>query len=154
MIPSTYRLLLSKYPAAGLNPIFGSGMTDAVNAVMAQVLLCDADWETILEVENVPKEKIGPYLAAAYNGGVGRVIDILRHDKTEWMDAPQSGTRPTIQVSVRVPVRKKVRKGKYRTVYVVKTSTRALFKAETVKYVMQYHWIEDYLQAHAAKLER
>lgn len=154
MIPSTYRELLSRYPMAALNPSFGSGMTDAVNAVMAQVLLCDTDWKTILEVEDVPKDKIGPYLAAAYNGGVGRVLDILRHDKNEWMEDPEPGTRPTIRVSERVPVRKRVRKGKYRTVYVVKTSTRALFKAETVKYVRQYHWIEDYLQTQPASLER
>jgi hypothetical protein len=146
MIPSTYGLLLSKYPAAGLNPSFGSGMTDAVNAVMAQVLLCDADWQTILEVEYVPTEKIGPYLAAAYNGGVGRVLSILRHDKTDWMEAPESGNRPTIRVSQRVPVRKRIRKGKYRTVYVVRTYTRSVFKAETSEYVMQYHWIEDYFQ--------
>ena len=154
MIPSTYRLLLSQYPAAGLNPSFALGMNDAVNAVMAQVLLCDADWETIRKVEDVPPDKIGPYLAAAYNGGVGRVLSILRHDKTDWMDAPDGGARPTIRVSERIPIRKRVRKGKYRTVYVVKTYTRNLFKAETSKYVMQYHWIEDYFQTLRADLDR
>lgn len=154
MIPSTYRLLLSEYPTAGLNPSFASGMTDAVNAVMAQVLLCDADWQTIRKVEEVPPEKIGPYLAAAYNGGVGRVLSILRYDKTDWMDAPDSAGRPTIRVSQRVPIRTRVRKGKYRTVYVVKTYTRNLFKAETSKYVKQYHWIEDYFQTQRAEFDR
>ena len=154
MIPSTYRLLLSQYPAAGLNPSFASGMTDAVNAVMAQVLLCDADWQTIRKFEDVPREKIGPYLAAAYNGGVGRVLSILKHDKSDWMDASDSVGRPTIRVSQRVPIRRRVRKGKYRTVYVVKTYTRNLFKAETSKYVKQYHWIEDYFRTQRAESDR
>jgi hypothetical protein len=151
MIPSTYRLLLNRYPAAGIDPSFASGMTDAVNAVMAQVLLCDADWKTIREVEDVPAEKIGPYLAAAYNGGVGRVLSILRHDKNDWMEDPESGSRPTIRVSQRVPVRTRGKNRKYRTVYVVKTYTQNLFKAETSKYVMQYHWIEGYLESQRAQ---
>lgn len=146
MIPSTYRLLKNRYPAAGLDPSFASGMTDAVNAIMAQVLLCDADWKVIREVEDVPQEKIGPYLAAAYNGGVGRVLSILRHDKTDWMDAPAGSGNPTIRVTQRVPKRTRVRPGKYRIVYVVKTYTRQVFRAETSKYVIQYHWIEDYFQ--------
>ena len=154
MIPSTYRLLLSQYPTAGLNPSFASGMTDAVNAVMAQVLLCDADWETIRKFEDVPAEKIGPYLAAAYNGGVGRVLSILKHDKSDWMDASDSVGHPTIRVSQRVPIRRRVRKGKYRTVYVVKTYTRNLFKEETSKYVKQYHWIEDYFRTQRAESDR
>lgn len=147
MIPSTYRVLTNKYPSAGLNPSFASGMTDAVNAIMAQVLLCDADWQTIREVQEVSQDRIGPYLAAAYNGGVGRVLSILRHDKNDWMDAPVAGVRPTITVTQRVPVRTRVKRGRYRTVYVAKTYTRTLFKAETSKYVMQYHWIEDYFEA-------
>jgi hypothetical protein len=121
---------------------------------MAQVLLCDADWETIRKIEEVPPEKIGPYLAAAYNGGVGRVLNILRHDKNDWMDSPDSTGRPTMQVSQRVPIRKRVRKGKYRTVYVVKTYTRNVFKSETSKYVKQYHWIEEYFQTLRAEVER
>jgi hypothetical protein len=155
MIPSTYRILTNKYPTAGLNSSFASGMTDAVNAIMAQVLLCDADWQTIREVEEVPAEKIGPYLAAAYNGGAGRVVSILRHDKTDWMDAPDTtGGRPTITVTQRVPTKTRVKRGKYRTVYVVKRYTRSLFKSETSKYVMQYHWIESYLQTQRTQPER
>ena len=154
MIPSTYRLLLNRYPAAGLDPSFASGMTDAVNAVMAQVLLCDADWKTIREIEDVPADRIGPYLAAAYNGGVGRVLSILRHDKNDWMEAPDGSSRPTIRVSQRVPVRTRGRKGKYRTVYVVKTYTRNVFKAETSKYVMQYHWIDEYLESQREKTRK
>ena len=155
MIPSTYRLLLSKYPAAALNPNFGSGMTDAVNAVMAQVLLCDADWQTILEVEYVPTEKIGPYLAAAYNGGVGRVVSILRHDKTghRW-SFPEGGNRPKITVSQRVPVRERESEKENIAPSMSSGPTRTLFKSETSKYVMQYHWIEDYLQTQTAKLEQ
>jgi hypothetical protein len=154
MIPSTYRLLQNKYPAAGLNPSFASGMADAVNAVMAQVLLCDADWQAIRVVQEVPKEKIGPYLAAAYNGGVGRVLSILRHDKNDWMDDPDSGGRPTITVTRREPRRVRVSRRKYRTVYVTKSYTRSVFKSETSKYVRQYHWIKDFFEVQQAQARR
>jgi hypothetical protein len=59
-----------------------------------------------------------------------------------------------MQVSQRVAIRKRVRKGKYRTVYVVKTYTRNVFKSETSKYVKQYHWIEEYVQTLRAEVER
>ena len=77
MIPSTYSLLLNRYQSAGLLSNFATGMADPINAVMAQVLLCDADWQAIRTRGEIPADKIGPYLAAAYNGGVGRVLSIM-----------------------------------------------------------------------------
>ena len=74
MIPSTYSLLLARYVSAGLKSNFAAAVSDPINAVMAQVLLCDSDWESIRSRIDLPVERIGPYLAAAYNGGVGRVL--------------------------------------------------------------------------------
>jgi hypothetical protein len=147
MIPSTYALMLRKYPLAGLNPSYSSGMVDPVNAIMAQILLCDADWQSISRRKQIPKEQIGPYLAAAYNGGVGRVLSILGDDEVGWMEEPDADHKPTKTVSYRVPVKVRVkqknsRRTRLKTIYVTKNFTQAIFRNETSNYIKQYHWIE------------
>jgi hypothetical protein len=144
MIPSTYALLLNKYSSAGLPGNFFACMTDPVNAVMAQVLLCDADWESINARSFIPRDRVGPYLAAAYNGGVGRVLSVLAHDQTEWMESPDSNSKPTMTVVQRVPVSVRTR-GRVRRKFVLKRYTQPIFRNETSKYVSQYHWINDFL---------
>ena len=150
MIPSTYSLLLNKYPSAGLPSNFLSCMADPVNAVMAQVLLCDADWEAINARMFIPRDRVGPYLAAAYNGGVGRVLSVLAHDQTEWMESPDSNSKPTMTVTQRVPVNVRTR-GRVRRKYVLKRYTQAIFRNETSKYVSQYHWINDFFNEKKAQ---
>ena len=80
MIPSTYTLLLNRYSTAGLRSDFAQAMSDPINAVMAQVLLCDSDWQSIRTRNDLPADRVGPYLAAAYNGGVGRVLTLLSNE--------------------------------------------------------------------------
>ena len=150
MIPSTYSLIRGRYPEARLDPDFASGMGDPLNAVMAQVLLCDSDWQSIRSRVELPAEKAGPYLAAAYNGGVGRVLSILANDETQWMEAPESNNRPTMTVSRRVPVRVRSR-GRTRTTYVIRSYSQPIFRAETNKYVRQYHWINDFFVKQGVK---
>jgi len=149
MIPSTYSLLLNRYSAAGLRSDFHAAMGDPINAVMAQVLLCDSDWESIRARSDVPADRVGPYLAAAYNGGVGRVLTVLSHDETEWMEDPDQNRRPTMTVTKRIAVRVRSRKGRVARRYVVKKYTQPIFKNETSKYVNQYHWINDFLAERA-----
>jgi hypothetical protein len=144
MIPSTYSLIANRYPGAGLNLSFAHGMADPVNAIVAQVLLCDADWQSIKTRSHIPAERIGPYLAAAYNGGVGRVLSILANDETGWMDEPDAARKPTKTVSERVAVKVRNRRGRTTTKYVLKSYTQPIFKSETSKYVSQYHWINDF----------
>jgi hypothetical protein len=145
MIPSTYSLLLNRYPAAGLRSDFHAAMGDVVNAVMAQVLLCDSDWESIRARSDVPADRVGPYLAAAYNGGVGRVLNVLSHAETEWMEDPDQNSHPTMTVTKKVAVKVRSRRGRVTRRYVVKKYTQPIFKNETSKYVNQYHWISNYL---------
>lgn len=145
MIASTYSRLLSRYPTAGLTSSFALGMGDPINAVVAQILLCDADWQAIRTVSDIPANKIGPYLAAAYNGGVGRVLTILRNNKTAWMEAPHEVARPTVTVKERVAVKVRGRRGRVQTKYVLKSYTQPIFRNETSKYVSQYHWINSFL---------
>ena len=153
MVPSTYGLLQDKYVQAGLRENFSIGMVDTVNAIMAQVLLCDSDWQAIASRREVEKDKIGAYLAAAYNGGVGRVLTIVNREQSEWLEAPESNPKPTITVQRKVPVRVAVGRGRrkrMRTVMVTKSFTHTVFKSETANYVKQYHWIEEALE----KLEK
>lgn len=145
MIPSTYSLLLARYTSAGLKSNFAAAVSDPINAVMAQVLLCDSDWESIRARSDVPAERVGPYLAAAYNGGVGRVLTALSNDEMDWMEEPDQNRRPTMTITRKVPVRVRARNGKTVRRYVVKKYTQAIFRNETSKYVSQYHWINDYL---------
>ena len=153
MVPSTYRLLQDKYVQAGLRENFSIGMVDTVNAVMAQVLLCDSDWQAIASRRDIEQDKIGAYLAAAYNGGVGRVLTIVNREQSEWLEAPESNPKPTITVQRKVPIRVAVGRGRrkrMRTVMVTKSFTHTVFKSETANYVKQYHWIEEALE----KLEK
>lgn len=145
MIPSTYRILQNKYPEARLNPNFAVGMADPLNAVIAQILLCDADWQTIRRRQDISAERIGPFLAAAYNGGVGRVIDILANDAAGWMHAPDDNPQPTKVVTRKVRVRQRS-KGRTQVRYVTKRYSTPIFRSETSKYVRQYHWIRAYLE--------
>jgi hypothetical protein len=149
MMPSTYSLLLGRYTSAGLKSNFASAVGDPINAVMAQVLLCDSDWESIRARTDLPAERVGPYLAAAYNGGVGRVLTVLSHDEMEWMEEPDQNRRPAMTITKKVAVRVRSRNGKMRKQYVVKKYTQPIFRNETSKYVSQYHWINDYLAERA-----
>jgi len=149
MMPSTYSLLLSRYPAAVLKSSFAAAVADPINAVMSQVLLCDSDWESIRARTDLPVERVGPYLAAAYNGGVGRVLTVLSNDEMQWMEEPDQSRRPTMTITRKVPVRVRSRSGRVTKRYVVKKYTQAIFKNETSKYVSQYHWINDYLAERA-----
>lgn len=149
MVPSTYGLLQNRYVQAGLRENFSIGMVDTVNAIMAQILLCDSDWQAIASRRDVEKDKIGAYLAAAYNGGVGRVLTIVNREQSEWLEAPEENPRPTITVQKRVPIRVAVGRGRRKrmhTVMVTKSYTHAVFKSETANYVKQYHWIEEALE--------
>lgn len=149
MIPSTYSLLLNRYTAAGLRSNFAQAMGDPINAVMAQILLCDSDWEAIRARSDLGPDRVGPYLAAAYNGGVGRVLTLLSHSETDWMEDPDLNSRPTLTVTRKIPVRVRSRSGKVTRRYVVKSYVQPIFRSETSKYVNQYHWISDFLAERA-----
>jgi hypothetical protein len=151
MIPSTYRRMESLYPSAGLASNFAVGMCDPVNSIMAQVLLCDSDWHSMRAHGEIPVGRVGPYLAASYNGGVGRVISCLSHDEANWMEAPEDNQTPTQTVTRKVAVRVRTRRGGHRTAYISKSYTTPIFRSETNKYVRQYHWINNFFAARNQK---
>lgn len=76
-IPSTYKLVVQKMPEYELNPDFKKGMADHHNAIKAQIGLLDLNLDAIpaakVALKNNDQETTGALLAAAYNGGAGRV---------------------------------------------------------------------------------
>ena len=79
-IPTTYADISRRYTKARLHRNFISGMSDHLNAIMAQVCLADRDVVKLIyassdrtdELENM--EVTTCYIAAAYNGGPERAI--------------------------------------------------------------------------------
>lgn len=138
-MPATYRALVRAYPSAGLIPDFEAGTADPVNAIMAQVLLCDTNWGALRRSgAEIPETEIGPYLAAAYNGGTVRVLAILKDPQDmAWMQDPDPDQAPT-QTVVRTVRRKGGRKPRQ------VRSVHGVLAAETVRYVAQFDWIRDY----------
>ena len=96
-IPATYERMRAWYPGAGLDKDFKSGMADHVNAAKAALLLFDADLSHFPKKERgalyTAAERLGAYLAAAYNGGANRArrafgglyVELHHlHPETQW----------------------------------------------------------------------
>src|SRR2546425_6320968 len=62
MIPSTYSLMLNKYPGAGLRSDFVAGMAGPIKPGMGPLLLFDFALPSIRSRSDLPSEEVGPYL--------------------------------------------------------------------------------------------
>lgn len=77
----TYSLVKRSYPKAALIKSFKDGAKDHVNAAKAMILLDDLNLRSLVKAFGpgiIQDPKLGEYLAAAYNGGITRVIRALR----------------------------------------------------------------------------
>lgn len=77
----TYSLVKRSYPKAGLIRNFKDGAKDHVNGAMAMILLDDLNLRSLVKAFGpriIQDPKLGEYLAAAYNGGITRVVRALR----------------------------------------------------------------------------
>lgn len=77
----TYSLVRRSYPKAVLIKSFQDGAKDHVNSAKAMILLDDLNLRSLVKsfgpgINQDPK--LGEYLAAAYNGGITRVVRALR----------------------------------------------------------------------------
>jgi hypothetical protein len=76
-IPSTYALTVRNHPEMGLIPDFKTGMADHKNAIMAEVAYLDQSLaempEGLRKLYISDSARAAEFLAAAYNGGTGRV---------------------------------------------------------------------------------
>ena len=89
-IKSTYRHMVQEYPAAKLNKDYILGMADHTNAMQAMVLFFDIhrkELENKIQKKEVVKQ-LGiteEMLAAAYNGGPGRVVKSVNKFGLAWL---------------------------------------------------------------------
>ncbi len=105
-IPSTYTEVLRFCPRARLIKDFAKGMTDHVNATMAQVCLANRDTLKLFltdayESEHYTSDEIfGEYIAAAYNGGPERAIrSCLSDPAIRWRDGSGLAHQTVIYVN-------------------------------------------------------
>jgi hypothetical protein len=92
-IPSTYKSLVKRYPEAHLIPDFDQGMEDHENSLVAAFLLFDdytAGVKRGLSGTFIDSE--APYYgAAAYNGGITRIVRAVKQFGDAWSNA---GNKP------------------------------------------------------------
>lgn len=77
----TYSLVKRSYPKAALIKSFKDGAKDHVNGAKSMILLDDLNLRSLVKAFGpgiIQDPKLGEYLAAAYNGGITRVIRALR----------------------------------------------------------------------------
>jgi hypothetical protein len=90
-IPSTYALM-TKRSDLGLIKDFEAGMSDPVNAIKAQIAYLDAELASmplaIKDLYSVDPARVDEYLAAAYNGGGGRVRKAIKAFGDDWSNDP------------------------------------------------------------------
>ncbi|MEK7194938.1 MAG: hypothetical protein AAB667_01645 [Patescibacteria group bacterium] len=80
-VNGTYTTVKKNYPKAGLIKDFKEGAKDHVNSAKAMILLDDLNLRTLVKTfgpQIIQDPKLGEYLAAAYNGGITRVVRALR----------------------------------------------------------------------------
>jgi hypothetical protein len=97
-IPKTYALFVNGRPDLELIPDFAKGMADHRNAVKAEVAYLDDSLRALpKEVRDLyvkDKVKAAEFLAAAYNGGTGRVKKAIAAFGDEWANAvPMAAAR-------------------------------------------------------------
>ena len=92
-IPSTYKLMTRRNDL-GLIKDFVAGMTDPHNAIKAEVAYLDAELANmpadIRALADTDMPKLDTYLAAAYNGGGGRVHKAIAAFGESWADSHSS----------------------------------------------------------------
>lgn len=100
-IPSTYKALVERHPAAGLVPDFVTAMADHENSIKAMYLLID-DYTGDVRIKSGDYFTPGlafDYGAASYNGGVTRVTKAVQQFGAAW-NQDHSADINSLQASV------------------------------------------------------
>lgn len=104
MIPSTYRMMRSRYPQIGLMPDFVEGMRDHVNAAQAMLLYMQMTWNdlianstvyTALETGIATDEQL---MAAGYNSNPARLPLYIRRGGANWTSLIPRETKVYLQI--------------------------------------------------------
>jgi hypothetical protein len=96
-IPSTYKLIARRLDLA-LKPDFEAGMTDPTNAIKAEIGYLDGELAgmpiAVRDLHAADQAKAGEYLAAAYNGGGGRVRKAIKAWGEAWWEYQAGNIQP------------------------------------------------------------
>ncbi len=104
MIPSTYRMIRSRYPNAGLMPDFVEGMRNHVNASQAMLLYMQMTWNDLISRQTVfdaiktgiaTQEQI---MAAGYNSNPSRLPGYINRGGTDWATLIPRETKIYLQI--------------------------------------------------------
>lgn len=82
----TYKTVRTTYPSAHITPDFSTGARDHLNSMKAAILLHDLNLASLIKTFGASiasDPKLEEYLAAAYNTGVRRVINVIRASRTQ-----------------------------------------------------------------------
>ena len=118
MIPSTYRMVRSRYPNAALMPDFVEGMRNHVNATQAMLLYMQMTWNDLISrpaVYNALQTRIATQeqlMSAGYNSNPARLSGYIDRGGAGWTSLIPRETRIYLQIydalerAVVVPPRK------------------------------------------------
>lgn len=118
MIPSTYRMVRSLYPNAGLHPDFVVGMRNHVNASQAMLLYMQMTWNDLIAsptVSNALATRIATpeqLMAAGYNSNPAKLPGYINRGGANWTTLIPRETKIYLQIwdslerAVQQPARK------------------------------------------------
>ena len=104
MIPSTYRMVRSRYAGVGLMPDFVEGMRNHVNAAQAMLLYMDMTWSDLAAsptVSNAMSDGVATQeqlMAAGYNSNPARLAGYISRGGDGWTSLIPRETRIYLQI--------------------------------------------------------
>lgn len=119
MIPSTYRMIRSRYPQVGLMPDFVEGMRNHVNASQAMLLYMQMTWNdlignsTIFEALRDGIATPQQLMSAGYNSNPARLPGYIRRGGANWTNLIPRETQIYLEINEsldqHVPITKRVK---------------------------------------------
>ena len=104
MIPSTYRMVRSRFPGAQLMPDFVEGMRNHVNASQAMLLYMQMTWNdliaspTVANAYNTGIATQEQLMAAGYNSNPARLAGYIKRGGANWTSLIPRETKVYLQI--------------------------------------------------------
>lgn len=105
MIPSTYRMIRNRFPAAGLMPDFVAGMQNHANAAQAMLLYIQSTYDdllmspTIVNALQTGQANELELLSAGYNSNPARLAGYIKRGGDNWRNLIPRETQIYLQIN-------------------------------------------------------
>ncbi len=105
MIPSTYRIVRSRYYNVGLMPDFVEGMRNHVNAAQAMLLYMQMTWDDLITNDTVSAAiesgiaKPAELMSAGYNSNPAKLAGYIRRGGANWKNLIPRETKIYLQIN-------------------------------------------------------